>query len=50
MLSYLLSSPYYGEIDNTIILLLCGGEKSNQTKDVKKAKKYWNEYISGRMS
>ena len=41
---------YYGEIDNTIILLLCGGDKSTQTKDVKKAKKYWNEYISRRMS
>jgi putative component of toxin-antitoxin plasmid stabilization module len=32
------------------ILLLCGGDKSTQTKDVKKAKKYWNKYISRRMS
>jgi putative addiction module killer protein len=41
---------YYGEFDNTIILLPCGGDKSTQAKDVKKAKKYWNEYISRRMS
>lgn len=35
---------YFGEIDNTIILLLCGGEKSSQNKDIKKAKGYWLEF------
>ncbi|MFH1565526.1 MAG: type II toxin-antitoxin system RelE/ParE family toxin [bacterium] len=35
---------YFGEIDNKIILLLCGGDKSSQTKDIKKAKEYWQEY------
>jgi len=37
---------YYGEVDNTLVLLLCDGDKSSQKKDVKKAKAYWREYIS----
>lgn len=35
---------YYGEIDNTIVLLLCGGDKSTQRQDIKRAKAYWAEY------
>ena len=31
---------YFSEIDNSIILLLCGGNKSTQSKDIKKAKEY----------
>ena len=31
---------YYSEIDNVIVLLLCGGDKSTQSKDIKKAKEY----------
>jgi putative addiction module killer protein len=27
-----------------IVLLLMGGDKSTQAKDIKTAKKYWNEY------
>ena len=35
---------YFGEVDNTIILLLCGGDKSSQVRDIERAKVYWQEY------
>ena len=35
---------YFGEIDRTIVLLLCGGDKSSQTRDIARAKIYWREY------
>ena len=35
---------YFSEVDNTIILLLCGGDKSSQTRDIERAKTYWLEY------
>jgi putative addiction module killer protein len=35
---------YYGEVDNTIVLLLCGGDKSSQQRDIERAKNYWIEY------
>ena len=35
---------YYGEVDNTIVLLLCGGDKSSQKRDIEGAKNYWREY------
>ncbi len=31
---------YFHETNNVIILLLCGGDKSTQSKDIKKAKEY----------
>lgn len=31
---------YFSELDNVIILLLCGGDKSTQSRDIKKAKEY----------
>lgn len=34
---------YYTETDNTIILILCAGDKSTQTKDIKKAQCIINE-------
>ena len=33
---------YYGKKSNTIILLLCGGDKSSQTTDIKLAKEMWS--------
>ena len=35
---------YFGEIDDTIVLLLCGGDKSTQSKDIKQAQAYWKIY------
>ena len=35
---------YFGEADNTIVLLLCGGDKSSQNRDIERAKAYWQEY------
>lgn len=35
---------YYGVDGKKIILLLNGGDKSSQVRDIKVAKRYWNEY------
>ena len=35
---------YYGLDGNTIVLLLFGGDKRTQKKDIKKAVALWNEY------
>lgn len=35
---------YFGWLGSTIVLLLCGGDKSTQTKDIDLAKQYWNDY------
>ena len=35
---------YYTEIDNTIVLLFTGGNKSKQSKDIDTATKYLNDY------
>lgn len=35
---------YFSEIDNVLVLLICGGDKSSQSKDIKKAKEYLNIY------
>lgn len=32
---------YFAEYDNTIIILLCAGDKASQKKDIKTAKIYW---------
>jgi len=35
---------YYGKEGETIVILLCGGNKSSQTSDIKLAKTYWEDY------
>ncbi len=35
---------YFSELDKIIILLLCGGNKSSQSKDIEKAIIYLNDY------
>src|SRR2546423_14769146 len=36
---------YFGKIESTIILLLCGGDKSSQDDDIRKAKEYWRDFL-----
>jgi len=35
---------YPGQEGNILILPLCGGTKKSQTKDIRKAKTYWQDY------
>lgn len=35
---------YYKELDNIIILILAGGDKSDQTQTINKANKYFKEF------
>jgi len=37
---------YYGEERNQIVLLLCGGDKATQSKDIKKAHSFWADYLA----
>lgn len=36
---------YFGYLSEKWVLLLTGGDKSSQEKDILKAKKYWDEYL-----
>lgn len=36
---------YFGELGNAIILLLVGGDKSTQRRDITTAKQYWRDYV-----
>lgn len=36
---------YYGIKGKKIILLLCGGDKGSQNKDILKAKTFWEDYL-----
>ncbi|MES2608326.1 MAG: type II toxin-antitoxin system RelE/ParE family toxin [Pseudomonadota bacterium] len=34
---------YFGMLGDTAVILLCGGDKSSQEQDIKKAISYWKE-------
>lgn len=35
---------YFGQVGTTIVILLCGGDKSTQTQDIRNAQEYWRDY------
>ena len=35
---------YFGKDGNRIVMLLCGGDKSTQKKDIRNAIEYWEDY------
>ena len=35
---------YFARTGNTVVLLLCGGDKSTQPRDISTAKEYWLDY------
>jgi putative addiction module killer protein len=35
---------YFGEQEGHLVVLLCGGDKSTQSDDIKQAQKFWKEY------
>src|SRR4051812_21594382 len=41
---------YYGQQGSEIVILLIGGDKRTQTKDIENATRYWNEYKEKRKS
>lgn len=35
---------YFGKLKDTVVILLCGGEKRSQARDIKKANAFWLLY------
>lgn len=35
---------YFSEDADNIVVLLCGGDKDSQSRDIKNAKEYWKDY------
>lgn len=35
---------YFGEDKKVLVILLCGGDKKSQRKDIKQAHQYWEAY------
>ncbi|MBK7949316.1 MAG: type II toxin-antitoxin system RelE/ParE family toxin [Deltaproteobacteria bacterium] len=37
---------YFGRQDESIVILLCGGDKSTQARDIRRAQIFWKDYRS----
>ena len=37
---------YYGREGETVVILLCGGAKRSQARDIERAEAYWRDYRS----
>ncbi len=35
---------YFGRQGDSVVVLLCGGDKHSQQRDIQRARFYWNEY------
>ncbi|MFZ2630766.1 MAG: type II toxin-antitoxin system RelE/ParE family toxin [Desulfosalsimonadaceae bacterium] len=35
---------YYGKSETTVVILLCGGSKKSQSKDIRLAQAYWADF------
>ena len=35
---------YFGQIGTTVVVLLCGGDKKTQAKDIANAKEFWQDF------
>ena len=35
---------YFGQAGDTLVILLCGGDKRTQSRDIATAKEYWQSY------
>lgn len=36
---------YFGKYKEKIVLLLCGGDKGSQKRDIQKSYRYWQDYL-----
>lgn len=39
---------YFGREGSLVVILLCGGNKRTQAKDILTAQKYWKEYLDAK--
>jgi putative addiction module killer protein len=39
---------YYGREGSLVVILLCGGSKRTQTRDILRAHRYWKEYLDAK--
>ncbi len=40
---------YFGQKGRTLVVLLCGGDKRTQDRDIRLAKQYWHEFKEGEL-